>query len=458
MIYRCRKCGFIHEGEMPDGYYCPLCHASLFDFKLITEEEKKYNRIPIADNNPSIARILEKCINCGACTNTCQNVVGIHYKDENKPFCIKCGQCILTCPTGALTPKYDYATVWELINIPGKIVVVMTSPAVRVAIGDAFGFAPGEFLEGKMVGALKALGFDYVFDTAFGADLTAIEEAYELGNRLKENGVLPMFSSCCPSWVDYVLEYHKDLKKHLSSCKSPIGMQSAVLKKIFAKEEEINPDDLIIVALTPCTAKKSEIKTGDADYVITTSELALLLREQNIDFKATPEANYDSIIGSSSGTIFGMSGGVTLAALRVLYQKETGKNLTDDLLAIKNHDFFQEYSVKINKDIIKCAVITTLPRVEKLLPKMNEYTFIEVMNCAGGCVGGGGQILMPAKDMDEILKSRQKSLQNKDKKAILRYAYNTPAVVSLYDEHLDYPYSEKSIALLHNKRQEKKYE
>ena len=456
MIYKCKKCGFIHEGEMPDGYFCPLCYASLFDFKLESAEEEQYNRIPLADDNPAINRTLDKCINCGACTNTCQNKVGVHYKNPDKPICLYCGQCILTCPTGALTPKYDYQTVWELINVPGKVVVVMTSPAVRVALGDAYGYPPGEFLEGKMIAALKAIGFDYVFDTAFGADLTAIEEANELKQRIEKEGVLPMFSSCCPSWVKYAEVYHPKLKEHLSTCKSPIGMQATVLKEIFAKEEEINPDDLILVALTPCTAKKYEIIKGNADYVITTSELAFLLREQNLDFKNLAEAKYDSVIGSSSGMIFGKSGGVALATLRVLYQKETGKDLTSEMLAIKDKGFYQEYSIKMGRRLVKCAVLYSMMHLEQLLPIMSEFVFIEVMNCIGGCVGGGGQIIMPVKDMPAIIAARQKGLQNKDQKAKLKYAYDNAIAQDLYEDYFEQPMSEKSEALLHHKGVKKK--
>lgn len=449
MTYKCKKCGFIHEGEMPDGYYCPLCHASFFEFRLINEEEPTYNRVYIAPDHSSINRIHDKCINCGACSNTCKNRVGIHYKSEEEPICINCGQCVLTCPTGSLTPKYDYQTVWELINVPGKIVVVMTSPAVRVGLGDAFDYSPGEFLEGKMIASLKALGFDYVFDTNFGADLTVVEEVAELAQRIENKTNLPLFSSCCPSWVKYLKIFHPELQDNLSTCKSPIGMQATVIKEFFAKEEGINSDDLIVVALTPCTAKKQEILDGDCDYVMTTSELALLLREQNINFKELKNAKYDLLDGSSS--IFGATGGVTLSALRAYYHQMVGKHLPNDLVVIREKEFYQEYSVKIKKDLVKCAVVYGMQNVEKLLPILNEFTFVEVMNCRHGCIGGGGQVVMPIKDMPDILAKRIKGIKATDKKDDLMYAYENPAVINLYEDYLGAPLSEKSHKLLHYK-------
>ena len=447
MVHKCIKCNFIHEGEFPDGYLCPLCYANVFDFRLIETEEKIYNRIEISKDNPGINRIEEKCTNCGACRNTCENIVGIKY--DAKEICITCGRCVLTCPTGALTPKYDYNLVWELINIPEKTVVVMTSPAVRVGIGDAFGFEPGKFLEGKMIAALKTLGFNHVFDTSFGADLTGIQEATELSNRIKNKSKLPLFTSCCPAWVKYVNNYHPKLTKNISSCKSPIAMQTSVLREIFAKEEELNDQDLVIVALTPCTAKKEEIINSGCDYVITTSELALLLREQNIDFKNLADQEFDNLIGSSSGINFGASGGVMLSALRTFYYQETGKNLTDDKLLVQKKDFYTEYSFKIKSEHFKCAVVSNMFNLEKLLPIKNEFIFIEVMNCQGGCINGGGQIIMPIKDMPDIIKQRQKSLVNYDQKSKLKYPYLNPIVKELYEEYLDEPISEKAKGLLH---------
>ena len=446
MVYKCQKCGFIHEGKMPDGYFCPYCHANLFDFKLISEEEQIYKRVLIEQDNPAINRIEEKCINCGACSKICQSVVGLS-PDDKKHVCLNCGQCILSCPKGALTPKYDYQTVWELINVPDTKVVVMTSPAVRVAIGDAFDEPAGAFLEGKMVAALKQLGFDYVFDTNFGADLTVVEEVAEFIKRIETGGQLPLFSSCCPSWVKYLHNFHPELVPHLSTCKSPIGMEAAVLKEIFAKEEGINPEKLVVVALTPCTAKKQEILNNECDYVITTGELALLIREQNIDFKKLKDEKFDSVTGTSS--IFGATGGVALSVIRAYYHEVTGKHLDDDLLLIKDKDFYQEYSVKVKNKIIKCAVVYSLTNVEKLIPILSDFAFVEVMNCRAGCIGGGGQCLMPAKALPELLAKRAEGLKRTDKGDKIKRAYENPLVKELYEDHLEAPLSARSKELLH---------
>lgn len=444
MIYKCKKCGFIHEGEMPDGYYCPMCRTGFNDFKLVNEDKIIYNRKTVDKENPSIMRIEEKCINCGACSKTCQNIVGIN----DDKVCIGCGQCVLSCPKAALCPKYDYNTVLDYINDPDYIVAVMTSPAVKTQIGDAFNYPAGKFLEGKMVASLKALGFDCVFDTTFGADLTSVEEAHELLERIDSNN-LPMFSSCCPSWVKYANIYHADLRDKLSSCKSPIGMEATIIKEYYAREEDIDLDKFILVALTPCTSKKSEIINSDCDYVLTTSEISLMLKENNIDFKKLEDEKFDELKGSSSGTIFGSSGGVTLSVLRCAYYEVTNKDLTSDEVFIKNHGYFKEYRLKIGKRIVKCAVVNTIPNFERLMSEEIGYDFIEVMNCAGGCIGGGGAVIMPANEREEILKKRSHNLNKDDIKPSVKYAYKNNLVKDVYDEFLDGVGSKKAHKYLH---------
>ncbi|MDD4187237.1 MAG: [Fe-Fe] hydrogenase large subunit C-terminal domain-containing protein [Bacilli bacterium] len=452
MKYKCKKCGFIHEGELFDGYYCPLCKAGIFDFEeIVGKEEINYKRVYVDPDNPSLMRIEEKCINCGACSSTCINSVNIRYKNPDKPICINCGQCILACPTGALVPKYDYNKVLELISDKSKTVIVMTSPAVRVSLGDAFGLKPGEFVEGKMISALKKLGFKYVVDTAFGADLTSMEEAAELQERVNNDDVLPMFTSCCPSWVKYASIYHSEILPNISTCKTPIGMQATYLKKIFSKEKKIKSKDLVVVALTSCPAKKYETLNSDCNYVITTSELALAIRENNIDFKTLDDSKFDSLVGSSSGMIYNTSGGVMLSVLRCYYKLETGNDLIPEKILIKDRDFYKEYNLKINKKQVKTAVIYQMENLEKFLPIKDEFLFIEVMNCNHGCVGGGGQIPTPIVDQNGIFNKRSKSLLNQDNGSSVKYPYKNPEIKKAYKTYFSKPLSKKSNELFHKK-------
>lgn len=436
MKYKCENCGFIHEGELFDGYICPFCRSSLQSFKLISKEEKVYNRVNIKSDNECINRVLEKCINCGVCSKTCENIVGIKYDSEKcDGICIGCGQCLLTCPTGAITPKYCYRDVLAYINNKDYKVVAMTSPAVRVSLGDAFGYPKGSFIEGKMVSSLKALGFDYVFDTSFGADLTSIEEAHELYERIKQNKK-GMFTSCCPSWVKYASIYHPKLIPNLSTCKSPIGMESSIIKEYFAPSENIPKEKLIIVAIVPCTSKKEEIINSDCDFALTTSELAFMIREFNIDFKNLKDAKFDNIKGSSSGKIFGASSGVALSVLRSLYHEITNKDLKEEEISIKEKDSYKEIKVKMDKYIVKALSVSTMKNLESILPIINEYDLIEVMNCDGGCISGGGQIIMPIVEKQEIKKERNKSLFKQDKKPDVKYAYKNNVIISLYEDYL----------------------
>ncbi len=343
----------------------------------------------------------------------------------------------------------------NIINEPAKTVVAITSPAVRVAIGDAFSKEPGLFLEGKMIGALKALGFDYVFDTSFGADLTVMEEASEALDRLKNDKVLPMFTGCCPSWVEYAKIYHPNLIPNISTCKTPIAMLSSVIKKIIAVEEKIDVNNLIVVALTPCTAKKSEIINTDCDYVITTSELSLAIRENNLIFADITDAKFDELIGSTSGTLFGTTGGVMKSMLRTMYYFETGKDMPEDLLLIKDKNFYQEYSIKINKKIIKTAVVHKMGNLEKILPFKEEFVLIEVMNCNMGCIGGGGQVVTPIVQAKNILNSRAENLTKNDKKGKLKYPYKNEEIIEIYEDYFITPLSKKSYEILHTSDENK---
>ena len=389
------------------------------------------NRVEVKEDNLCLNRIEEKCINCGMCLKTCKSINGF----END--CINCGQCILTCPSGALTPKYDYQKVLNFINDTDYTVVVFTAPAVRVAIGDAFGFPPGSFLEGKMVSALKQIGFDFVFDTTFGADLTIMEEASELLTRI-QNKNLPLFTSCCPSWVLYTEKYHPELVKNLSTCKSPIAMQGAMIKSYFAEMHEIPKEKIISVSLTPCISKKYERSLyPDTDYVITTSELILMIQELGIDFQNLEDAPFDKLLGKGSGggLIFGVSGGVMESILRTAYymvNKEKAPEQFYEFLEIRGEKDIKEATVDMKEFKLKIAVINKVSTIEKNYDKLKNYDFIEVMSCPGGCIGGGGQPLVAIKDLPSIRQERISSMYQDDKNLKIKESYMNPEIRDAY--------------------------
>ena len=389
------------------------------------------NRVEVKEDNLCLNRIEEKCINCGMCLKTCKSINGF----END--CINCGQCILTCPSGALTPKYDYQKVLNFINDTDYTVVVFSAPAVRVAIGDAFGFPPGSFLEGKMVSALKQIGFDFVFDTTFGADLTIMEESSELLTRI-QNKNLPMFTSCCPSWVLYSEKYHPELVKNLSTCKSPIAMQGAMIKSYFAEMHEIPKEKIISVSLTPCISKKYERSLyPDTDYVITTSELILIIQELGIDFQNLEDAPFDKLLGKGSGggLIFGVSGGVMESILRTAYymvNKEKAPEQFYEFLEIRGEKDIKEAIVDMKEFKLKIAVVNKVSTIEKNYDKLKNYDFIEVMSCPGGCIGGGGQPLVAIKDLPSIRQERISSMYQDDKNLKIKESYMNPEIRDAY--------------------------
>lgn len=412
------------------------------------------DRVFVAEDNPSFQRIEERCLHCGVCLNTCK-------KQNNLPdkACLNCGACILTCPVGALVPRYNYKEVLANINDQEKFVIISVSPAVRVAIGDEFGFAKGEFLEKKLVGVLKSLGFHYVFDTTFGADLTTIEEATELIERIEKKQNLPLFSSCCPSWVLNMEMNHKEDLKHLSSCKSPIGMQSSMIKNYFAKLKAIEKENIITVALAPCVSKKSEIKRKgfeDTDYVLTTSELAMLIREKGLDFKNVAEAEFDHILGKGSGggVIFGSSGGVCESVLRTAYFLLNNEKAPQDffnLESLRTNDPIKTAEIDLKKFKIKVAVINGISEVNKVYSSLKDYDFVEVMTCSGGCVGGGGQPLVRTAEMPEYIKARRANLYQDDANLTKKSSYENLDIQKIYQDYLKYPGSDKALDLLHVK-------
>lgn len=394
------------------------------------------NRVEVKKNNVCLNRIEEKCINCGMCLKTCKSINGF----END--CINCGQCILTCPSGALTPKYDYQSVLNYINDTEYTVVVFTAPAVRVAIGDAFGFEPGSFLEGKMVSALKEIGFDYVFDTTFGADLTIMEEANELLARVRENK-LPMFTSCCPSWVLYIEKYHPESVKNLSTCKSPIAMQGTMIKSYFADMYNIPKEKIISVSLTPCISKKYERTLyPDTDFVITTSELILMIQQMGIDFKNLKETPFDKLLskGSGGGLIFGVSGGVMESILRTAYymvNKAKAPIKFYEFTEIRGEKDIKETIVDMQKFKLKVAVVSKISTVSKHYAELLNYDFIEVMSCPGGCIGGGGQPLVAIKDLENIRKERINSIYKDDANLKVKESYMNPEIRDAYDCYIN---------------------
>lgn len=413
-------------------------------------------KVNISINNKSIQRINEKCIDCGTCLATCKNCNNLS-DDE----CINCGQCILTCPVGALVPVYSYKEVYANICDEEKVVVISISPAVRVSIGDEFGFAPGEFLEKKLVGVLKDLGFDYVFDTSFGADLTTIEEANELIDRIKNNKKLPMFTSCCPSWVlNMKMNHYKDID-HLSTCKSPIGMQGSIIKNYIAKLKNINKEDIVTVSLAPCVSKKSEIENDiNNDYVLTTSELSMLIREKNIDFKNIKDSEFDSILdkGSGAGVLFGTSGGVMTSALRCCYYLLNNEYPPEEFFSLENLNnasSIKEAIVDLKVMKINVAVVYGINEVNKIYDTLKKYHFVEVMTCKNGCVGGAGQPVMPINKQQAYIEERRKSLIKNDLEESVKCSYLNPNIKKIYEEFLEKPLSDKSKMYLHQEYKEK---
>ena len=436
-------------------------------------------RVPIELDNPSICRKEELCIKCGQCRDVCTKDIGVHgtynfAQTGGKAICINCGQCANVCPTASITEVYEYEKVKEAIKDPNKIVIVSTSPSVRVALGEEFGMPKGSFVQGKMVALLRALGVDYVLDTNFAADLTIVEEASELVERItKKTKPLPQFTSCCPAWVKFAETYYPEMIPNISSAKSPIGMQGPTIKTYFAKKMGIDPERIVNVALTPCTAKKFEIrreemnaagkKLGkpemrDMDQVITTRELAIWAKESGIDLNSLQNSEYDSLMGQASGAgiIFGNTGGVMEAALRTAYFYITGKQPEGkllDLQPVRGYEGLREASLEINGMTVNVAVVYGTANARKMIELVKkgekDYHFIEVMTCPGGCIGGGGQPKDFAVDANESRKARIESLYKRDASLALRSSHENPEIKQLYQDFYGKPLSELAEKMLH---------
>lgn len=414
-------------------------------------------RVPINKDNISITRDISKCISCGTCKSVCKysSCVYEKYEIKKEPVCINCGQCTLVCPTNSLHEVYDYIKLKKQMKQKNKVFVFQTAPAVRVALGEEFGLDAGSFIERKMIKALRILGADYVFDTTFGADLTILEEASELLKRVKNNK-LPLFTSCCPAWVEYVEIFKPELIPNLSTTKSPIGIQGAIIKDYFCSINNIKKENIVSIALTPCTAKKEEIKrNNDIDYVITTREFAIWLKEENIDLNSLEDSSYDNIMdkGSGAGLIFGATGGVSEAILRTLNYIVTGKNKEEflDFKPVRGLNGIKEASFTLLGKPFKIASVSQIKNVRKLFDKLDEYAFIEVMACRGGCIAGGGQPKTTIPLDDDVRLKRINSLYKNDSDLKIRYSYENINVINLYKNYLDYPMSSKAIKLLHTK-------
>lgn len=423
-----------------------------------------------------------KCILCRRCVAACQaqhiSVIGANARGFDthigsafeRPLdsvaCVSCGQCIVNCPTGAIYEKDDTAKVLEAINDPEKFVVVHTAPSIRVTLGECFGMHIGTNVQGKMVAALRRLGFDKVFDTDFGADLTIVEEANEFLGRVQNGGVLPMITSCSPGWIKYCEHYYPDMLDHLSTCKSPQQMSGAIIKTWYAEKMGIDPKDIVVVGIMPCTAKKFETKRDDqaasgypdVDYSLTTRELGRMIESAGIYFKHLPDEEFDNPLGDSTGAavIFGATGGVMEAALRTAVEKLSGEELkSPDFTEVRGTEGIKEASYTVNGMEIKVCVVSGLANANTIMEKVKngtaDYHFIEIMGCPGGCVNGGGQPIQHAvvRNFVDLRARRAAALYEADKDMPLRKSHESEAVKRLYAEFLGEPGSHKAHEVLH---------
>jgi iron-only hydrogenase group A len=448
-------------------------------------------------SSPSFTKDDSKCIRCQRCVRTCselqyisaiavankgshQKISSFHDRPMSHVVCTNCGQCVNRCPTGALVEKTYIDYVWDAIYDPDKHVVVQTAPAVRVALGEDLGYDPGERVTGKMVNALKQLGFDSVLDTDFSADLTIMEEGTELLVRLKKALVdgnkeisLPMFTSCSPGWIKFIEHKYPEFLPNLSTCKSPQQMFGALAKTFYAKKKKLDPSKIVSVSIMPCTAKKYEAdrpemrSSGykDIDYVLTTRELAIMIKQAGIDFRNLEPVHYDSIMGDSTGAavIFGATGGVMEAALRTAYEIVTGREVPFqnlNIVPVRGMDGVKEATIKIEGCTedwkflegaeLKVAIAHGLVNANKIMRLVRQgkapYHFVEIMACPGGCIGGGGQ---PIPTSMEIRQNRMKAIYTEDEHMVLRKSHENPDVIAIYKEFLEKPNSHKSHELLH---------
>lgn len=437
------------------------------------------HRVPIEHDNPSIVCNDSICKKCKLCVKACTVDAGVYplydlEKNGDHAVCINCGQCVISCPFNALTEVSNIKEVEEALADKSKKVIFMTAPAVRISLGDAFGLASGTNVTGKMVAALRNLGADFVLDVTFGADMTIMEEANELIERIEGGSKLPMFTSCCPGWVRFAEMFYPDMLNQLSTVKSPIAIQATLVKTYFAKKMNLNSADLVVVSVTPCTAKKFErtreelnaatklngLEGSDCDISITTRELAQMIKNHNIDFANLEDSNFDSILGEGSGAglIFGNTGGVMEAALRTAYFYLNGTNPDQDTFlkfeAVRGLENVKEAYVDLGKISIHVAVVNQMAEAKKLIDEIRNgnkhYDFVEVMACKGGCANGGGQIkILKKPQMEEARINRNTALYEGDKKMTIRFCHDNPQVKAMYDNYLGKPGSQIAHELTH---------
>ncbi len=440
----------------------------------------KKNNFSIDRSSASLVRDPDKCILCGRCVRVCEEVMGVsaiefigrgskthigtaYDMGLNTSSCINCGQCIMVCPTGALHEKSHFGEVLDAINNPNKTVVVQYAPAISVSLAEAFKMKAGEDINGILNAVLRKIGFNYVFDTTFSADLTIMEESSELIDRVSKGGKMPMFTSCCPAWIKYAEEFAPDFIENLSSCKSPQQMMGAVIKTWFAEQEGLKPEEIYSVSVMPCTAKKFEAQRTsmtrkgltDVDAVLTTRELVDLIKMYGINIHALEPESTDSPMGtrSSAGKLFGASGGVMEAALRTAYFKLTGKEMVQFRVnEIRGLNGRKETKVQIGDLELGIAVVSGIANAQKLLDEIREgredIHFVEVMACPGGCIAGGGQRIGAGL---EAIRARMKSLYDIDDKSSIKVSHKNPEIMELYKNFLGEPLGHRSHDLLHTK-------
>lgn len=472
---RCLSCSRSGSCELQE-----MCNDfGVEDANRFQGEAPKYE---IDDSAIHLVRDNNKCILCRRCVAACQEQVVSVIGPNNRGFdtdigcafeknladvaCVACGQCTAVCPTAALVEKDETDAVRELLADPEKVVIVHTAPSIRATLGECFDMPVGTNVKGKMVASLRRLGFDKVFDTDFGADLTIIEEANELINRIQNKGTLPLITSCSPGWVKFCEHYYPDLLPHVSTCKSPQQMTGAIIKSYYAEKENIDPKNIAVVSIMPCTAKKFEIHREDqehnglpdVDVALTTRELARMIKSAGIQFAELPDEEFDPALGVTTGAaaIFGATGGVMEAALRTAADRLTGEDLKEiDYEDVRGTDAIKEAKYNVGGLEVKVAVTSGLKNAAVILDKIRsgeaDYHFIEIMCCPGGCVNGGGQPLQPAnvRNFVDLKTERAKVLYDEDKGLPIRKSHDSPIIKKLFEEFLDEPGSKKAHDLLH---------